>query len=122
MTEQPVDAAGDPIPQPDPTQTKGGVPPRVAAPTVCRIVRYVGKQGVHAIRPAIVTVDRDTYVEHDEGVPLDSTHHVHLWVFTTKSRTAHEAGEPGLPGFHEMNVPYSADMLPGTWHWPPRSA
>jgi hypothetical protein len=90
-------------------------------PTVCRIVRYVGKQGVHAIRPAIVTVDQSTYVDHDEGVPLDSDMHAHLWVFTTKSRTAHETAQPGMPGFHEMNVPYDPDGAPGTWHWPSRA-
>lgn len=90
-------------------------------PTVGRIVRYVGKLGVNAVRPAIVTVDQDTYVDHDEGVPLDSDQHAHLWVFTTKSRTAHENGAPGMAGFHEMNVPYDADGAPGTWHWPPRA-
>lgn len=93
-------------------------------PSVGRIVRYVGKHGVNAVRPAIVTVDTSTYVEHDEGVPLDSDQHVHLWVFTTKTRTVHEVhgnADPGLPGFHEMNIPHDADKAPGTWHWPARS-
>lgn len=93
-------------------------------PSVGRIVRYVGNRGVQAVRPAIVTVDRETCIDHDEGVPLDSDSHVHLWVFTTKSRTAHETyggADPGLPGFHEMNIPYDAGKAPGTWHWPPRN-
>lgn len=88
--------------------------------STCRIVRYVGKFGVNAVRPAIVTVDQETYLDHEQGVPLDSNSHVHLWVFTTLSKSDHEAGNPGLPGFHEMNVPYDEAMSPGTWHWPPR--
>lgn len=93
-------------------------------PSVGRIVRYVGKQGVNAVRPAIVTVDQSTYVDHDEGVPLTDNTHVHLWVFTTKSRTAHEtygAVDPGIPGFHEMDVAYDPAGTPGTWHWPARN-
>jgi hypothetical protein len=93
-------------------------------PSVGRIVRYVGKQGVNAVRPAIVTVDQSTYVDHDEGVPLTDDLHVHLWVFTTKSRTAHETYsgvDSGIPGFHEMDVAYDAAGAPGTWHWPARS-
>lgn len=89
-------------------------------PSTGRIVRYVGKHGVHAHRAAIVTVAADTYVEHDQGLPLESPQHVHLWVFTTLSRDAHQAGAPGLPGFHEINVPYDPAGAPGTWHWPPR--
>lgn len=100
------------------TPETGGVAPRVARPTVGRIVRYVGKMGVNAERPALVTVDRETYVDHPEGVELDSDMHVHLWVFTTKSRSDHEAGNPGQPGFHEMNIGYDANGAPGTWHWP----
>ncbi|BCJ45304.1 hypothetical protein GCM10010168_85730 [Actinoplanes ianthinogenes] len=87
-------------------------------PTVGRIVRYVGRFGVNAVRPAIVTVDSETYVEHDQGVPLTSSTHAHLWVFTTKSRADHESGAPGQPGFHEMDVPYDPGKAPGTWHWP----
>lgn len=99
-------------------QTTGGVAPRVTRPTVCRLVRYVGKIGVNAERPAIVTVDRDTWIDHAEAVPLDSDMHAHLWVFTTLSASDHAAGNPGLPGWHEMNVPYDANGAPGTWHWP----
>jgi hypothetical protein len=91
-----------------------------ALPAVNRMVRYVGKQGVHAVRPAVVTVDVNTYVDHEEGVPLESPMHAHLWVFTTLSRSDYEAGNPGKPGFHEMNVPYSHTKEPGTWHWPER--
>ncbi len=91
-------------------------------PSVGRIVRYVGKHGVNAVRPAIVTVDSSTYVDHDEGVPLASDMHVHLWVFTTQSRTDHEVyGARGVAGFHEMNIPYDPAGTPGTWHWPART-
>jgi hypothetical protein len=82
-------------------------------PTTCRIVRYRGKQGLHAIRAAIVTADVDTL--DPEGVrigavpPLDSPLHVHLWVFTP--------GQQG--GFHEYNVP--PGDKPGCWRWPPRT-
>jgi hypothetical protein len=91
-------------------------------PSIGRIVRYVRKQGVGAVSPAIVTVDASTYIEHAESVALDSDTHAHLWVFTTKSRTDHEVhGAPGIPGFHEMNIPYDPSGAPGTWHWPTRS-
>ncbi|TDD11858.1 hypothetical protein [Nonomuraea diastatica] len=79
-------------------------------PTTGRIVRYRGKQGLHAVRAAIVTADVDTL--DPEGVrvgavpPLDSPFHVHLWVFTPGARG----------GFHEYNVPPGDP--PGTWHWP----
>ncbi|MEU6783397.1 hypothetical protein ABZ912_29735 [Nonomuraea angiospora] len=82
-------------------------------PVTGRIVRYRGKQGLHAVRAAIVTADVETL--DPEGVrlgavpPLDSAFHVHLWVFT-----------PGaVGGFHEYNV--SPGGEPGTWHWPART-
>ncbi|MER7363287.1 hypothetical protein [Nonomuraea wenchangensis] len=79
-------------------------------PTTGRIVRYRGRQGLQAIRAAIVTADVDTL--DPEGVqvgavpPLESPLHAHLWVFTPGARG----------GFHEYNVP--PGDLPGTWHWP----
>ncbi|GAB2918621.1 hypothetical protein ACFMQL_20500 [Nonomuraea fastidiosa] len=79
-------------------------------PTTGRIVRYRGKQGLHAVRAAIVTADVDTLDPAGVRVgaipPLDSPFHVHLWVFT-----------PGAAGGrHEYNVPPGDE--PGTWHWP----
>ncbi|MEQ4717905.1 hypothetical protein [Nonomuraea sp. B19D2] len=82
-------------------------------PVTGRIVRYRGKQGLHAVRAAIVTADVETL--DPEGVrlgavpPLDSAFHVHLWVFTP--------GQQG--GFHEYNVGPGSE--PGTWHWPVRT-
>ncbi|MEU4589986.1 hypothetical protein [Micromonospora aurantiaca (nom. illeg.)] len=81
-------------------------------PTTGRIVRYRGKQGLNAVRAAIVTADVDTLdprgVAAGEVPPLDSDQHVHLWVFTP--------GEKG--GFAEFNVAPGDD--PGQWSWPPR--
>jgi len=82
-------------------------------PITCDIVRYRGKQGLHAVRAAIVTADVDTL--DPEGVrlgavpALDSAFHVHLWVFTPCA----------VGGFHEYNVPPGDE--PGTWHWPART-
>ncbi|UBU16664.1 hypothetical protein [Nonomuraea gerenzanensis] len=79
-------------------------------PATGDIVRYRGKQGLHAVRAAIVTAD--TMTLDPEGVrvgavpPLDDASHVHLWVFTP--------GQVG--GFHEYNVAPGDE--PGTWHWP----
>jgi hypothetical protein len=93
-------------------------------PTLGRIVHYRGKQGLFALRAAIVTATIDS-LDHrgvsSGAVPaLDSDEHVHLWVFT-----------PGeLGGFAEFNVgrgeatagdEATADTIPpGTWCWPPR--
>ncbi|GAA5046522.1 hypothetical protein HNP84_009737 [Thermocatellispora tengchongensis] len=79
-------------------------------PVTGDIVRYRGKQGLHAVRAAIVTADVTTLdprgVEVGAVPALDDAFHVHLWVFT-----------PGqLGGFHEFNIPPGED--PGTWHWP----
>ncbi|MFI7072035.1 hypothetical protein [Micromonospora sediminicola] len=81
-------------------------------PTTGRIVRYRGKQGLNAMRAAIVTADVDTLdprgVEAGEVPALDSDQHVHLWVFT-----------PGAKGgFAEFNVAPGDE--PGQWSWPPR--
>ncbi|MFG3438340.1 hypothetical protein ACGF0J_13945 [Nonomuraea sp. NPDC047897] len=79
-------------------------------PVIGDIVRYRGKQGLHAVRAAIVTADVTTL--DPEGVKLgavpalDDESHVHLWVFTP--------GQVG--GFHEFNVGPGTE--PGTWHWP----
>ncbi|GGK90328.1 hypothetical protein Ppa06_58130 [Planomonospora parontospora subsp. parontospora] len=83
-------------------------------PATGRIVRYRGKQGLHALRAAIVTADVETL--DPEGVRvgalpgLDSEFHVHLWVFSP----GHARG-----GFAEFNV--GPGQTPGTWHWPERS-
>ncbi|MFB4312951.1 hypothetical protein [Actinomadura sp. 21ATH] len=91
-------------------------------PTLGRIVHYRGKEGLHALRAAIVTADVRTLdprgVEAGTVPPLDSEYHVHLWVFTP--------GEAG--GFPEFNVPSGEphehqsgqELPPGTWGWPPR--
>ena len=76
--------------------------------TTGHIVRYVGKQGVNAVRAAIVTMDVGTWVRTGDVEPLDSNQHVHLWVFTP--------GNEG--GFAEYNV--GPGYVPGTWHWPER--
>ena len=79
-------------------------------PTLGHIVHYVGKQGVHATRAAIVTC---TTAEANTGTdltPLTSDLHVHLHVLT-----------PGPRGFFvEEDIPFSAEPEPGTWSWPPR--
>lgn len=77
-------------------------------PTTGRIVRYRGKQGVGAVRAAIVVMDTETWVRSGDVEPLDSDQHVHLWVFT-----------PGEAGFAEYNVGPGEE--PGQWSWPPRS-
>jgi hypothetical protein len=82
-------------------------------PTTCRILRYRGKQGLMAMRAAIVTADVDTLdprgVESGEVPALTDDQHVHLWVFT-----------PGaLGGFAEYNVGPGDE--PGQWSWPPRA-
>ncbi|MFD8529424.1 hypothetical protein ACFV0L_18590 [Streptosporangium canum] len=79
-------------------------------PTTGEIVRYQGKQGLHAVRAAIVTADVTTLdprgVEVGAVPALDDEFHVHLWVFT-----------PGkVGGFHEYNIPPGTQ--PGTWHRP----
>lgn len=102
-------------------------------PTLGRIVHYRGKQGLLAPRAAIVTATVDSLdqrgVEAGEVPALDSSDHVHLWVFTPSP-----AG-----GFAEFNVPHgkpdsrrepttpagrpttaAATIPPGTWCWPPR--
>jgi hypothetical protein len=89
-------------------------------PTTGRILRYRGKQGILAMRAAIVTCDVETLdprgVESGDIPGLDSDEHVHLWVFTP--------GEAG--GFTEYNVAPGevgddGTIPPGTWTWPPRS-
>lgn len=81
-------------------------------PTTGRILRYRGKQGLNAVRAAIVTADVTTLDPQgvkDGGVPaLTDDEHVHLWVFTPSEKG----------GFAEYNVPPGSD--PGCWFWPPR--
>jgi len=87
-------------------------------PTLGRIVHYRGKQGLLAMRAAIVTADINSLdprgIESGEVPALDSPRHVHLWVFTP--------GEKG--GFAEFNVPEGEPVdgciPPGSWCWPPR--
>lgn len=85
-------------------------------PSLGRIVHYRGKQGLLAMRAAIVTADVGSLdprgVESGEVPALDSDQHVHLWVFT-----------PGAQGgFAEFNVPLDEPGMcrPGTWQWPTR--
>ncbi|WP_330438830.1 hypothetical protein OHB44_28065 [Micromonospora sp. NBC_00821] len=81
-------------------------------PSTGRIVRYRGKQGLLAMRAAIVTADVETLdprgVAADEVPALDSDQHVHLWVFTPSEKG----------GFAEFNVAPGDE--PGQWSWPPR--
>lgn len=91
-------------------------------PTLGRIVHYRGKQGLHAMRAAIVTADVRSLdprgVEAGLIPALTDDMHVHLWVFTP--------GESG--GFTEYNVPCGEphenqpgqELPPGSWGWPPR--
>lgn len=87
-----------------------------ARPTIGRIVHYRGKQGLHALRAAIITCTVDTLERQgvDTGtIPdLDSDEHVHLHVFTPSS----------MGFFVEYNIPRDEDGLcrPGTWQWPTR--
>jgi hypothetical protein len=81
-----------------------------------RIVQYRSKQGVNALRAAIVAATVDTLdpgnVEAGEVPALDSADHVHLFVLT-----------PGDRGFFmEYNVPLDEPGMcrPGTWQWPTR--
>lgn len=89
-------------------------------PTLGQIVHYRGKQGLNAMRAAIVTADVRSLdprgVEAGAIPALDSDEHLHLWVFTP--------GEAG--GFTEYNVPRGEspepgeEIPPGSWCWPPR--
>jgi len=86
-------------------------------PTLGRIVHYRGKQGLLAMRAAVVTADTGNLdprgVAAGEVPALDSDQHVHLWVFT-----------PGAKGgFAEFNVPFGGEdgeIPPGSWCWPSR--
>ncbi|WP_242908688.1 hypothetical protein [Actinomadura terrae] len=92
--------------------TSREIPP----PTLGRIVHYRGKEGLNAMRAAIVTADVHSLdprgVEAGLIPALTDDMHVHLWVFTP--------GEAG--GFTEYNVPHGQgdDIPPGSWCWPPR--
>lgn len=91
-------------------------------PSLGRIVHYRGKQGLLAMRAAIVTCDVNSLdprgVEAGVIPGLSSDTNVHLWVFTP--------GESG--GFTEYNVPNGegvegcapGEIPPGSWMWPPR--
>lgn len=87
-------------------------------PTLGRIVHYRGKQGVQAMRAAIVVVDWDSWVRGGDIPDLDDEGHVHLWVFSPNDQG----------GFMEYNVKQAnPDVLhadgkinPGTWTWPAR--
>jgi hypothetical protein len=95
------------------------VPPRSAPnqqPTICRMVQYRGKEGLQALRAAVIAATVDTLdprgVEAGDVPALDSPNHVHLVVFT-----------PGESGhFTEYNVPLDEPGMcrPGTWQWPTR--
>ncbi|MFC6080948.1 hypothetical protein [Sphaerisporangium aureirubrum] len=86
--------------------------PPVSPPCTGSIVRYRGKQGLHAVRAAIVTADVQTLdprgVEAGHVPALDSPEHVHLWVYTPSEAIG--------GGFAEFNVGPGDE--PGTWHWP----
>ena len=88
-------------------------------PTLGRIVHYRGREGLHAMRAAIVTADINSLDQRGVGAgkiqALTDDTHVHLWVFTPSM-----AG-----GFAEFNVaegePGEDGLIPpGTWTWPPR--
>lgn len=84
----------------------------VPSPTLGRILHYRGKLGLNALRAAIVTATVDSLdprgVEAGEVPALDSSLHVHLWVYTPSNQG----------GFAEYNVPPGDG--PGQWVWPPR--
>ena len=77
-------------------------------PSLGRIVRYIGKEGAHSPRAAIVTCAQADVQPDTDLAPLDTAMHVYLWVFT-----------PGSAGFVETNIPYDENGAPGTWSWPP---
>jgi hypothetical protein len=87
-------------------------------PSLGRIVHYRGRQGVLAMRAAIVTGTVDSLdpgnVAAGNVRALTDEQHVHLWVFTP--------GESA--GFPEFNVPCGEPVdgciPPGSWCWPPR--
>lgn len=91
--------------------------PGPGTPSLGDVVLYRGKQGVLAMRAAIVTgtVESLDPINVDVGNvrALTSDEHVHLWVFTP--------GESG--GFAEFDVPRGEPVdgciPPGSWRLPP---
>ena len=85
-------------------------------PTPGRIVHYIGKQGINALRPAMIVTTRETLdprgVEQDDRLELSGSNNVHLHVFT-----------PSDQGFFtEYDIPYDGSgKKPGTWKWPERT-
>jgi hypothetical protein len=85
-------------------------------PTLGRTVLYRGKEGLNALRAAVVTATKSTLdprgVETGQVPDLSSETHVHLNV--------HTAGSSIL--FNEFDVPYAGDGVtdpePGQWSWP----
>lgn len=86
-------------------------------PTLGRTVHYRGKEGVKALRAAIVSctveeLDQQNVLDGHIS-DLDDEMHVHLHVIT-----------PGARGhFEEFNVPFGEPQTdgkipPGTWCWP----
>lgn len=89
----------------------------VKSPTLGRIVHYRGREGVQAMRAAIVSctlneLDNQNVIDGNIS-DLDDEMHVHLHVIT-----------PGARGhFEEFNVPHGepqsdGKIPPGTWCWP----
>ena len=89
----------------------------VRIPTLGSIVHYRGKEGVQAMRAAIVSctleeLDNQNVIDGHIS-DLDTEMHVHLHVIT-----------PGTRGhFEEFNVPHgdpqeNGQIPPGTWCWP----
>lgn len=86
-------------------------------PVLGDVVHYRGKEGVQALRAAIVSctlVELDPQNVVDGNISdLDDEMHVHLHVIT-----------PGARGhFEEFNIDYSVadengNIPPGTWTWP----
>jgi hypothetical protein len=74
-------------------------------PSMGRIVRYVNEEGVHLA--AIVTY---VYTDDDECVDLTVFQRPHLNQGEWKQFTG------------AIQVAYSEDFLPNSWHWPPREA
>lgn len=93
-----------------------------AKPTIGRIVWYRGKEGLEALRPAMVVTTVGTLaaagVTADPRLALTDEMHVHLHVFTPSDR--------GF--FTEYDVPYDDETTgdderypqPGKWAWPRR--
>lgn len=82
-------------------------------PTLAVPVHYRGKQGLQAVRAAIITATVDSLDQRGVNagqIPhLSTATHVHLWVFTPSNAS----------GFAEFDVPLDLGLAPGTWRFLP---